>query len=157
MESSGSSLGFMNEKRKNTNKLTFRQLPVLWKNDLASGSFFFRFFLNRTVPPQLIEDWFFNELMTHSTWRNERLTIIFFSFFKGSLQNVKFVFDKQVEELMNSTSCLSPSPSDLLEGEGELFSAGNLYISNVPNTFRMSADICSFQFITTAFSGSNLG
>ena len=56
MESSGSSLGFMNEKRKNTNKLTFRQLPVLWKNDLASGSFFFRFFLNRTVPPQLIED-----------------------------------------------------------------------------------------------------
>lgn len=55
------------------------------------------------------------------------------------------MFDKQVEELMNSTSCLSPNPSDLLEGEGELFSAGNLYISNVPNTFRMSADICSFH------------
>ena len=52
------------------------------------------------------------------------------------------MFDKQVEELMNSTSCLPPSPSDLLEGEGELFSAGNLYISNVPNTFQKYQYVC---------------
>lgn len=74
--------------------------------------------------------------------------IIFFSFFKGSLQNVKFVFDKQVEELMNSTSCLPPSPSDLLEGEGELFSAGNLYISNVPNTFQKYQYVCWYLFFS---------
>ncbi|XP_066021545.1 LOW QUALITY PROTEIN: cartilage oligomeric matrix protein [Pocillopora verrucosa] len=61
---------------------------------------------------------------------------------KGSLQNVKFVFDKQVEELMNSTSCLPPSPSDLLEGEGELFSAGSLYspqIRGQPRTPSLAA------------------
>ena len=83
LESSDSSLGFMNEK-KQKNKLTNFSVTTstLEKRPRVRFSFF-RFFLNRTVPPQLIEDWFFNELMTHSTWRNERLTIIFFFFFQG--------------------------------------------------------------------------
>ena len=41
---------------------------------------------------------------------------------QGSLQNVKLVFDKEIEELLNNTSC--PSPSG---GEKQQFLAGKLF------------------------------
>lgn len=44
---------------------------------------------------------------------------------KGSLQNFKLVFDKEIEELMNKTTCPSPSSSTFLN-DGDQFSAANL-------------------------------
>ena len=56
MESSDSSLGFMNEK-KQKNKLTnFSVITSTLEKRPRVRFSFFRFFLNRTVPPQLIED-----------------------------------------------------------------------------------------------------
>jgi len=48
---------------------------------------------------------------------------------KGSLQNVKLIFNKEIEALMNSTACLSPSAPALLDDGEQQFSAGSLQSS----------------------------
>ena len=47
---------------------------------------------------------------------------------QGSLQNVKLIFNKEIEELMNSIACPSHSAPAVLDDGGQQFSAGKLYM-----------------------------
>ena len=47
---------------------------------------------------------------------------------QGSLQNVKLIFNKEIEELMNSIACPSHIAPAVLDDGGQQFSAGKLYM-----------------------------
>ena len=55
------------------------------------------------------------------------MLLFLFHIIQGSLQNVKLVFNKEIEDLMNSTTCSSPSAPVFLDDDDEQqFSAGKL-------------------------------